>query len=285
MQEISQDIFIETGYSGTTLGAINAPHGLILIDAPLKADDTRTWRSTLLNLSGGVDRMLINLDAHPDRTLGTRSMECTVVGNEVMAEVFRNLPNTFKAQNVETGADWEQYPNLGSIRWNPPEISFTESLNIYWGSKPIILESRPGPYSGSIWVGIPEDKVLFLGDLVVNNQPPFLSNASLEDWADNLQVLLTPLYREYFFVGGRNGLVTYEDVRRQLNFILEVKDHIDHLKKQSDSAAEIEKLLPKLMQTFSFPFEKISQYTQRLRWGMNQLIKRSLRTPTTDPEE
>ena len=30
MQEISQDIFIETSYSGTTLGAINAPHGLNL---------------------------------------------------------------------------------------------------------------------------------------------------------------------------------------------------------------------------------------------------------------
>ena len=52
MQEISQDIFIETLYTGTTLGAINAPHGLILIDAPLKLDDTRLWRSTLLNLDG-----------------------------------------------------------------------------------------------------------------------------------------------------------------------------------------------------------------------------------------
>ncbi len=285
MQEISQDIFIETAYSGTTLGAINAPHGLILIDSPLKVDDTRMWRSTLLNLSGGVDRLLINLDAHPDRTLGARSMECTVVGNEIMAQVFRNLPNTFKAQNVETGAEWEQLPNLGSIRWNPPEISFTNSLNIYWGSKPIVLETRPGPYSGSIWVNIPDDKVIFLGDLVVNNQPPFLSNAALDEWIDNLQQLLTPPYREYFFVGGRNGLITSEDIRRQLAFIVEVKNQVDHLKKQSDPSNEIEKLLPDLMKSFIIPPEKTNQYTQRLRWGLNHLTKRSLRVSQIELEE
>jgi hypothetical protein len=61
-----------------------------LIDAPFRADDVRTWRSALLNLGGGVDRMLVNLDAHLDRTLGTRAMECTVVGQERMTEIFRN---------------------------------------------------------------------------------------------------------------------------------------------------------------------------------------------------
>jgi cyclase len=285
MQEISQDIFIETSHSGTTLGAINAPHGLILIDAPLKLDDTRLWRSTLLNLGGGIDRLLINLDAHPDRTLGVRSMECTVVGHENMAQVFRNRPNTFKAQGSETGSEWEQVSNLGSIRWNPPEISFTESVNIYWGSKPILLETRSGPNSGSIWVVIPEDKIIFLGDLVVNNQPPFLSYAALDDWMDNLQLLLTPSYREFFFVGGRNGLVTYEDIRHQIIFLTEIKKRVEFLKNSSDPISEIESMLPALLGSFTFPYEKTNQYMQRLRWGLNHLYTRSFRTSIVEPEE
>lgn len=285
MQEISQDILIETSFTGTTLGAINAPHGLILIDAPLKADDTRLWRSTLLNLGGGVDRLLINLDSHPDRTLGARTMECTVVGHEKMAQVFRNRPNTFKAQNSETGSEWEQVSNLGSIRWNPPEISFTDTLNIYWGSKPIILETRPGPNTGSIWVVIPEDKVIFFGDLVVNSQPPFLSYASLDDWIDNLQLLLTPPYREFFFVGGRNGLITYEDIRRQLTFILEVKDRVEYLKKRPDPSSEIDKMVPELLKSFVISSDKTTQYTQRLRWGLNHLFPRSYRASSIESEE
>lgn len=285
MQEISPDIFIETAFTGTTLGAINAPHGLILIDAPLKVDDTRLWRSTLLNLGGGVDRLLVNLDAHPDRTLGARSMECTVVGHENMAQVFRNRPTTFKAQSSETGSEWEQISNLGSIRWNPPEISFTDTLNIYWGSKPIVLETRPGPNTGSIWVVIPDDKVIFLGDLVLNNQPPFLSYAALDDWIDNLQVLLTPPYREFFFVGGRNGLITYEDIRRQLAFILDVKSRVEYLKTRPDVSTEVDKMVPELMKYFSVPHEKNSQYTQRLRWGLNHLPSRSFRADALEPEE
>jgi glyoxylase-like metal-dependent hydrolase (beta-lactamase superfamily II) len=158
-------------------------------------------------------------------------------------------------------------------------------LKIYWGSKPIVLETRPGPNSGSIWVVIPEDKVIFLGDLVVNNQPPFLSYAALDDWIDNLELLLTPPYREYFFVGGRNGLITYEDVRRQLAFITEVKNRVQYLKNRPDPASDVDKMVPELLQYFTFPADKTTQFTQRLRWGLNHLHTRSFRAVSIEAEE
>ena len=143
MQELAPHVYIETAYAGVTLAAINWSHGLILVDAPFRAEDTRSWRSALLNLSGGVDRLLINLDAHFDRTLGTRGMDCTVVGHEKAALVFRNRPVTFKAQGNETGADWELCNGLGSIRWAPPEITFSERMMIHWDNKPLILNTTP----------------------------------------------------------------------------------------------------------------------------------------------
>ena len=83
MQEIVPNVYIETGYAGVTLGAINWPHGLVLIDAPFRPEDTRSWRSALLNLGGGVDRVLVQLDAHPDRTLGATA-----------ARIVKRLPLT-----------------------------------------------------------------------------------------------------------------------------------------------------------------------------------------------
>ena len=62
-----------------TLGVINLPHGLVQMDAPPSPEDARTWRAALLSLGGGSERLLVNLDAHPDRTLGARAMDCTVV--------------------------------------------------------------------------------------------------------------------------------------------------------------------------------------------------------------
>lgn len=120
MQEIAHGIYIENSYTGVTVGAINLSRGLLLVDAPPRPEDTRSWRAGLLNLGGGVERMLANLDAHPDRTLGVRALECTVVAHEKTAQVFRTRPTAFKSQDIETGAEWEQMAGLTSIRWSPP---------------------------------------------------------------------------------------------------------------------------------------------------------------------
>ena len=77
MQQIKPGIYFEDGYLGVTLGALVFSHGTIMIDAPLRPEDARAWRSALLNLRGGSSRLLVSLDAHLDRTLGTRAMECT----------------------------------------------------------------------------------------------------------------------------------------------------------------------------------------------------------------
>ena len=43
MQEISPHIYIETEFPGVTLAVLRCQRGLILIDAPLRIDDTRAW--------------------------------------------------------------------------------------------------------------------------------------------------------------------------------------------------------------------------------------------------
>ena len=47
MQQIEHGIYIETAYPGVTVGAILQPMGTILVDAPLRAEDARTWLNTL----------------------------------------------------------------------------------------------------------------------------------------------------------------------------------------------------------------------------------------------
>ena len=151
---------------GVTLGVISQPRGLVLIDAPPSPEDSRMWRASLMGMVNGPERVLVNLDSHPDRTLGARAMDCTVIAHEKTAFAFRNRPNTFKAQGDETGANWEAIPGLGSVRWAPPEISFVDQLSLHWGETPILLESHPGPTKGAIWAILPEQKIIFVGDAI-----------------------------------------------------------------------------------------------------------------------
>lgn len=268
MQEIAGKVFIEEQFHGVTLGVIATPRGLIQIDAPPSPEDARSWRAALMNLGGGMERVLVNLDAHPDRTLGARAMDCIVIAHEKTADVFRTRPNTFKAQGEETGAEWESIPGLGSVRWVPPEISFLEQMTLYWGGSPVLLEHHPGPSSGSIWTHLPEEKIVFVGDAVLKNQPPFLAGASLADWADTLNLLLSPEFKGYTIISGRGGVATTAIVKNQLDFIKHVQGKLDKITSKKPNPAAIEKMVASLLTWFKAPAARQKQFAQRLRYGL-----------------
>ncbi|KAF0110403.1 MAG: hypothetical protein FD147_1663 [Chloroflexi bacterium] len=273
MQEIAPHIFIETSYPGVTLGAINWPHGLILIDAPLRPDDIRLWRATLANMNGGIDRLLVNLDEHFDRTIGSRQVECMVAGHEKMNVLFRDRPVTFKSQTVETGADWELENGLGSIRWAPPEISFSHQLEINWDAHPIKLEYHPGPSACSIWVELPDQKIVFVGDTVVPSAPPFLASADIPGWKASLTHLLSPEFREFTIISGRGGVVEQAEVKTQFKFLEKVEHQLERIIEKKQTLEEIERSAHTLLKNFEFASEKESHYLLRLSWGLQQYLK------------
>jgi glyoxylase-like metal-dependent hydrolase (beta-lactamase superfamily II) len=277
MQSISPDIYVEDQFLGATLGIINMPHGLIQIDAPPSPEDGRTWRAVLLNLGGGSERLLVNLDAHPDRTLGARAMDCTIVAQEKTAHVFRTRPTTFKAQGEETGSDWESIPGLGNIRWVPPEITFSHQMTIHWGDNPVVLEHHPGPTSGATWVILPEAKVVFVGDAVLKNQPPFLAGADLPVWLDTLKLLLSPAYRNWLVVSGRGGVVAAEVIRSQREFLDQLLNKIEKMANKKSPPETVENLVPGLLHSFKIPSSQLQKYTRRLRYGLHHYYSRHYR--------
>lgn len=285
MQEITKNIYIEDQFLGVTLGVIVTPRGLIQIDAPPSPEDARSWRASLMSLGGGIERVLVNMDAHPDRTLGARSMDCTVIAHEKTALIFRTRPSTFKAQGEETGADWESIPGLGSVRWAPPEISFLDQMTLYWATSPVLLEHRSGPSNGSIWVHLPEEKVIFIGDTVLKNQPPFLAGSSLGDWLESLDLLLEPVYKGYTFISSRGGVVNPSAIKNQYDFLKHIKDKLDKTTTKKPNPAAVEKLVTSLLTWFKAPSARQKQFAQRLRYGLLHYNARQHHIPSHTIED
>lgn len=274
MQSIADKVYVEDSLPGVTLGVISTPRGLALIDAPPSPDDSRTWRASLMGLGAGPDRVLINLDSHPDRTLGARAMDCTIIAHEKTAQAFRNRPTTFKAQGDETGANWESIPGLGSVRWAPPEISFTQDLVIYWGGNPIHLEHRPGPAAGAIWVVLPADRIVFVGDLALKNQPPFLFNANLPQWIESLKALLGADFKGFTIVSGRGGTINAQVVKTQLETIKHLHDRLEKLAARNAAPEATEKLVEHFVSGYKAPAARLKHYAQRLRYGLHHYYVR-----------
>ena len=277
MQSIATDIYIDTQYLGATLGVISLPHGLIQIDAPPSPEDCRAWRAALMNLGSGSERLLVNLDAHPDRTLGARAMDCTIVAQEKTAHVFRTRPTTFKAQGDETGSDWESNPGMGNIRWAPPEITYSHQMTIHWGDSPVLLEHHPGPTAGAAWVILPEAKVVFVGDAVLKNQPPFLAGADLPVWIDTLKLLLSPAYRNWLVVSGRGGVVAVDVIRAQKDYLDQVQKKVEKLANKKSAPEAVENLITPLLRPFKISSSHLHKYTRRLRYGLHHYYTRHYR--------
>lgn len=273
MQTIARGIFYENSYLGVTVGGLVFSHGVILIDAPLRAEDARSWRSALLNQRGGTNRLLVNLDSHPDRTLGARAMDCSIVAHQRAAQAFRSRPTIFKGQGIETGADWEMYGDVIGMRWAAPDITFTQCLSLHWGGPEVLLEHHPGPAPGSIWVIIAAERVAFVGDTVVLDQPPFLENADLTAWIESLE-LLSKSYRDYLIVSGRGGPAPTDAVRDQLRVLKHIMRNMDRLARKNASPEATEDLIPALLAGYSLSSDLHERYTQRLRFGLYQYYAR-----------
>jgi len=285
MQEIIKNIYIEDQFPGVTLGVIVTPRGLIQIDAPPSPEDARSWRAALMNLGGGMERVLVTLDAHPDRTLGARAMDCTVIAHENTANTFRARPSTFKAQGEETGADWELIPGLGSVRWAPPEISFLDQMTLHWSDSPVLLEHHAGPSDGSIWVHLPDEKIVFIGDAVLKNQPPFLAGANLKAWLASLDLLLGSSFKGYTIVSSRGGMVTTSVIKAQYDFLKHVYDKLDKIVTKKPNPAATEKLVTTLMTWFKAPSARQKEFAQRLRYGLLHYNMRQDRGSSAQAEE
>ena len=273
MQEIANKVYIEEQYPGVILGVISLPHGLIQIDAPPSPEDGRSWRATLLNLNSAVERVLVNLDAHPDRTLGVRAMECTVIAHEKTAQAFRNRPNTFKAQGDETGADWESVAGIGSVRWSLPEISFTNRMTIEWNDQPVVLEHHPGPTSGASWVIVPTAKVVFVGDLVLKNQPPFIAFCNLTEWLESLDILIAQ-YKGYTVVSGRNGVVSAGVIQTQRELLTTIEKNLETLAQKRAGLEALEAMAQQLLGMIKIPADRQKQYARRLIYGLRHYYVR-----------
>ena len=191
MHTITDGIYYQDTYAGVILGAVICPQGTLLIDSPFRPEQARSWKSSLLTQSRGTHRLMVNMDEHIDRTLGNRYIDLTILAHKKTADVIKNRSNVFKGQNFETGSEWEKYPDTIGARWAQPDLTFENQLNLYWGDCEIRMVHRPGPAKGAIWVEIPSKKVIFLGDAVLVDQPPFLANADIPTCIENLNLLRT----------------------------------------------------------------------------------------------
>jgi len=271
MKEITPDILIETDYKGVTVGVIRTPDGICMIDFPLLKKEILAWQTICTQSGVGSKRFTILLDDHPDRAGGCKETKNPIITHNDTAHSLYGRPAVMKLQGMETGNMWEQIPEIASLEWPLPEITFSDAISIGWSANPIMIENHPGPTSGALWVDLPKSKVLFVGDAVTPGEPPFLFAAHIDPWLENLDLLRSAKYKDYTIISGRNGLVTADDIKFTQRFLKKIQRALERLDSQKADLTKVQKAAISYLDEFKAKNKQASEvFRNRLSYGFSK---------------
>lgn len=265
MQELTPIVSIQQNALGLYTGVIQTKDGNILIDSPYRTDDRRTW----VNLPTKSDAIfLVLLDTQYDRTLSAKGCDCILVSQSDYLLPAKPRQQAVKLQEELLGAGDGHEQVSSSSRPYAPEISFDQNMNLFFGGAEVLLEHHPGSNVAGIWAILPQEKVIFVGDSVMVNQPPFLAYSDPAAWVADMKLLASRAFKGYQIVSSRAGLVTQDQVRAMGKLMTFIQTSIASLQeKHADLEAYLE-LIPRILKRIEYSPDESELFFNRLRWGL-----------------
>ncbi|MBC7264980.1 MAG: MBL fold metallo-hydrolase [Chloroflexi bacterium] len=189
MREIADGVYVETAYHGANVSFVYTDEGAVLIDTPMQPREAWDWLGEVASRSNSRLAYLINTDYHIDHVLGNCFYRAITIAHELTWRELRNYDEAYLQRQLgyfrERYVGWET--DLHKIRIVLPEVTVGESLTVYKGGREFQIVHVGGHTPATIAVYMPQERVLFSGDLVVSGQHPFLGHANTEQWLAALE--------------------------------------------------------------------------------------------------
>jgi cyclase len=223
MENVTRNVFVETGLRGCNPGYVVTSDGVVIVDTPQLP--TKAVEMRQLAEAKGEIRYLINTEHHVDHIFGNYFFKGagTVVNHRGVHDNFMVVtpdldPFAYAAEAIPTddpeGADI--FPDRDEYYADPNRgaIVFDGNLTLSVGGHTFELIHTPGHTPGQLAVHVPEEKVVFTGDTIFSECQTWLMTSNIDQWFHALETI-KQLDVDYVVPG--HGPVTtkaYLDVQR-----------------------------------------------------------------------
>lgn len=199
-------------------GFVVGPDAVIAIDACFTERRTRALIDAISVTAPGLPvRMLVNTHHHGDHTFGNWlfAPQATIVGHDRCRSMI--LREGTAAHGLFPGVEW------GEFGAAPPTVTFDGRLDLWSGDMKVeLITVAPAHTDNDIVAWLPEQRLLFAGDVVFNGGMPFALAGSVQGWLDACDRLRTLAPRT--IVPGHGavcGPEIIDDVGAYMEFVLE----------------------------------------------------------------
>jgi glyoxylase-like metal-dependent hydrolase (beta-lactamase superfamily II) len=276
MKEIAPNIYVSTDYAGVNVGAIVLPQGVIAVDAPALPQDARAWRDLLLEATGLPLLYVVLMDGHADRLLSAGLLEVPIVAVRAAYERASGYTDGFWRSVVE---GWvRRHPDaaddLVGTRGALPEITFTNDLTLHKAGCDLTIQQVPGSAPGSAWIHLSEQDVLFVGDTVVIDRPPFL--ASVPDskaLLGTLSMLRRTRYEKTVIVSGRGPICGQDDTKAISQYLALARRRMRSLYATGQTRPDLAPAVAEMMSFFSIPVKELDLVQRQVKAGLDRLYE------------
>ncbi|HUI85592.1 MAG TPA: MBL fold metallo-hydrolase [Nitrososphaerales archaeon] len=184
IQQVTHSVWVETGVVACNLGMINTGDGLVLVDTPMGPADAVRWRKQV-DKKGEV-RFLINTEEHPDHCRGDYFFHGILVAHEKTKEKLSKL-TAAEVRRAVKSSDPASLHLVENYRVRLPDIAFNGSLEIHQGDLTLQLFETPGHVPGGISVYVPEERIVFTGDVVFHRWKSWLHESDPQLWLESIE--------------------------------------------------------------------------------------------------
>lgn len=208
----------------------------LLVDTLFDLKCTREMLDDIkANVPGGdAINILVNTHADGDHTFGNQLVEgARIIGTEGTVADFDRFDPAFLDQVMkdpgqfgragEFMAECFKPFDFSEIVLTPPTETFKDRMTIMVGDKRVeLIEVGPAHSLGDALIYVPEDKVLYTGDILFSAGTPIAWYGPVARWINVCNTVLDMDVE--VIVAGHGPLSTKEDVRRMRDYLLDITD-------------------------------------------------------------
>jgi cyclase len=185
MDKITSNVYAGFKFRGCNSGFVVTTEGVVMIDTPMVPTEAKKWREDVSKY--GEIKYIINNEPHNDHIAGNCWMGSTIISSEGTRQGIKiNRKEALEGQMKWMAPDALPLPN--DFQFRLPDITFTGDLSLYLGKHTFHIISVPGHTTAETAVYVPEEKVVFVSDNVIQAMP-IMIDAVPEEWLKSLKKL------------------------------------------------------------------------------------------------
>jgi cyclase len=172
----------QSNYSVSNFGIVAGPRSLLAIDAGGAPQHARNFIAAAKPLDKPFDRVVIT-HSHPDHILGLTQFSSDI---EIVAQEETRAQMT-RMGTMPTPAYWATNPAWGRPddvnRLILPTVTFRDRMSVYYGDTQVdFIWPGRAHTTGDVLVKLPQEKILFMGDIAFFGVTPLNGSGFIEDW-------------------------------------------------------------------------------------------------------